>query len=595
VPKKKRRSAKRSARRSGHPARHSTQQHAEDGLDLLGDAEAALAADHPLQMLLLASGLIDLLDPRNNDPFDRSPEPESPTLAEMLTAFVTSQDPAAAALAWTMAQMSGDDLVRSRLVRDLGARSFLLPSWMHQLNKIEIIAAEQITDTVRDGYNIVVQVRLAGHDLTTVTYIDFNMGIIVKDNFVSDKGLDEFNQLWQEHADTRHTSLEALSPADARARISDAIERGAITIPRAESEDWPETRPLLEWIARQLPEGGIGLVRPEWSEEAREALANRFLASRYGAGLDLPDDQSIVGDLIFYRADYGFGDPLRWSPTAIEILMIDWYPRKIVADQSYLRRMPIVLRAFVQFAHADLGLDQEVTGEALDAIDSYEDDYLEAIGKPRRQGPEAILEAVGVLDPLDDDYPEDVDLLDEDDLLDEEDIKLYVLDLLADMVGGPERLAALTVEPLPDEPFDWTGLVEEIHERVGHVLRLCDDCCDHYFDVEHRTAVRRLLHDVASADHRIFLRRAKSETAAAALCWMVARANDSIRYLGLQTQELMSWFGLKSPPSSRADTMRNAIGAAWTQWPGSLGSPGYLTGARRQWIIERREDAYEPV
>jgi Domain of unknown function (DUF6398) len=593
VPKKRRSTKHSSSKRSGHPSRRSTRHSAEEDVDLLGDAEAALAADHPLHMLLLASGLLNLLDPRNDDPFDRSPRPERPPLAEVLTALVTSQDLAAAAVAWTVAQLSGDDLLRARVARDLDARSFLLPSWMHQLNKIEIVAAEQITDSVRDGYNIVVHVRLAGHDLTTITFIDFNMGIIVKDNFLSDRGLDDFNELWREHADTRHTALEALSPADARARISASIERGARTIPRAESEDWPATRPLLEWVVRQLPEGGTGFVRPEWSEEDRERLADRFLASSYGAGLDLPEDRSIVGDLIFYRADYGYGDPLHWSPTAIEILMMDWYLRKIVADQDYLRQMPTVLRAFVQFVHAELGLDQELTAEALDAIDFYQDGYLEAIGQPRRQGPEAILEAAGVLDPLDDDLADDDDP--DDDLIDEDDIKFFVLDMLADLVGGPNQLAGLTAEQLPDEAFDWDGLPEEIHQRVAEVLLLCDQCCDQYFDGEHRTAVRRLLHDVAATDRRIFMRRAKSETAAAALCWMVARANDSISYLKLQTQELMSGFGLESPPSSRAETMRQAIGADRTQWPGSLGSPRYLTGARRQWIIARRDEAYEPV
>ena len=44
--------------------------------------------------------------------------------------------------------------------------------------------------------------------------------------------------------------------------------------------------------------------------------------------------------------------------------MLDWYPRKIVADQRYLRRMPLVLRDFVRFAHHEIGLDEELTSEA---------------------------------------------------------------------------------------------------------------------------------------------------------------------------------------------------------------------------------------
>jgi len=404
VPKRKHRSARQSARRSGRPVgRPSQQRHSDDNGDLLDEVDFALAQNHPLLMLRTASALLDLLDPRNDDPFDRSPEPERVPIADLLSALITHKSPAAAALAWTAAQLSGNELLRTRVARDLGARTFLLPSWMHQLNKLDIIAAEQVTDQVRDGYDLVVHSRLAGHDITTVTFINFNLGMIVTDNLLSDRDLQNFNELWAQHADLRHTALEPLSHADACARISEAVAVGARTWPATESEDWPASRPLLEWILRQMPEGGAGFVRPEWSDEDREALVSRFLDSPYGGALDWPEDRSIVGDLIWYRADYGYGDPLRWSPTAIEILMLDWYPRKIVADQRYLRRMPTALRGFVQFAHAEIALDQELTAEVLDAIEFHERAYHSIISKPRRQGPEAISDALGVLDPLDDD------------------------------------------------------------------------------------------------------------------------------------------------------------------------------------------------
>jgi hypothetical protein len=544
-------------------------------------------------MLRTASALLDLLDPRNDDPFDRSPKPERVPIADLLGALITHQSPATAALAWTAAQLSGDELLRTRVARDLGARTFLLPSWMHQLNKLEIVAAEQVTDQVRDGYDLVVHCRLAGHDITTVTFINFNLGMIVTDNLLSDRDLENFNELWAQHADLRQTALEPLSPADACARISEAVAVGARTWPATESEDWPASRPLLEWILRQMPEGGAGFVRPEWSDEDREALVNRFLDSPYGRAFDRPEDRSIVGDLIRYRADYGYGDPLRWSPTAIEILMLDWYSRKIVADQLYLRRMPLVLRGFVQFTHAKINLDQELTAEALDAIEFHERAYHSIISKPRRQGPEAVLEAVGVLDALDDDL--EYDDLEDHPLYDHDDIKMFVLNLLADQVGGHDRLMALTTQLLPDEPFDWSGVPVEARDRVADVLTLCDDCCDRHLDVEHRTAVRRLLHDVAIGDPQIFVRRGKPETAAAALCWMVGRANETVGWSRLQTQDLMRSFGLNSPPRTRANTMRAAIGADVTKWPGSLGSPRYLAAARRQSIIKQRDQEYEPV
>jgi len=376
VPKKKHRS-RHSSQRSGHPARRAVRRRPQ--WDLLDEAEAALAAEHPMAMLQLASALLELMDPRSDDPFDHSPKTDRVEMPELMTWLSGSAEPAAAALAWTMAHVNGDEVLQARVVRDLGTPNVLLPAWLHQLGKIEIVAAEQVTEQMRDGYEVIIHARLAGYDLTAVTFIDFNLGGIVKDTFVTDRPIESFNELWKQHADTRHTTLEALPLAEARAWINGAIELGARTWPTIETEDWPASRPLLEWLLRHLPEGGTGFVRPEWSSADRSALADRFLASPYGAAHHGADNQSIIGDLIWYRADYGYGDPCRWSPIAIEILMLDWYPRKVIADQPYLRQMPAVLRDFVRFVHGEVALDDDLTTEALDAIDLSEHRYQETI------------------------------------------------------------------------------------------------------------------------------------------------------------------------------------------------------------------------
>ena len=421
--------------------------------------------------------------------------------------------------------------------------------------------------------------RLGGHDLTAVTLIDFNLGTIVKDCFFADRPLDEFNALWRQQDDAA-TDIQPLSLADARARIADAVEVGARTWPPVESEDWPASRPLLEWILRSMPTGGTGFDRPEWPEEEIERLADRFLASPYGRAFAGSADRSIVDDLLWYRTGYGYGDPLRWSGAAVEILLLDWYPRKIVAELELLLRMPAVLRAFIRFAHAEAGLDESLTADTLRAVDGFEPEYRDAVGRPRRQGPEALLERMGVLDPLADDS---------DGLLDFADLERFQRSMLAEMVGGEQQLDRLTAEPLPDEPFDDHGIPDQIAGRVAETLALVDRCCDELLDTEHRTAVRRLLHDVAIADPRGFDGRSKPRTAAAGLCWMVGRANESVGYGDLQTQELMAWFGLKTAPVARAESIRRALGLDPLSWPASLGSARYLTGERRAALVEQRD------
>ena len=523
--------------------------------------------------------MLNALDHRNDNPFDRSAAQERPELGDLLDWMAAVGEPEAAALALVMAHLADDELVRARTLRAVGARSFLLPRWLHELSQLEVMAAEQITDPLRDSHNVIVQARLGGHVLTAVTLVDFNLGTIVKDNFFTDQPLESFNALWREQDAEAHSGIEPLSAADARARLADAVEIGARTWPAVDTEDWPRTRPLLEWVLRQMPSGGVGFGRAEWSEQDQKRLVDRFLASPYAADLDRLDDPSIAGDLVWYRTDYGFGDPLRWSVTAAEILMLDWYPRKIVADQDYLARMPTVLRRFIQFGHAEAGLDENLTTETLQAVDAFEPDYRDAVSRPRRQGPEALLERMGVLDPLAHD----------DDLVDEDDLKAFMRGMLAELVGGEQQLDTLTTDPLPDEPFDEHGVPADVHDRVAATLALCDDCCTELLDTEHRTAVRRLLHDAAVRDPQSFGGRAKPRTAAAALCWLVGRANESVGYGGLQTQELMGWFGLKSPPVARANSIRRALGLDRLTWPGALGSARYLTAARRTALVTSRD------
>jgi hypothetical protein len=124
------------------------------------------------------------------------------------------------------------------------------------------------------------------------------------------------------------------------------------------------------------------------------------------------------------------------------------------------------------------------------------------------------------------------------------------------------------------------------------VLALCDACCDDLLDGEHRTACRRLLARVATGEPAIFRRRARSETGAAAICWLVGNANDSFDpgYSRLMVKDLVAHFGLSGTPSQRALTMLRAIGIEHGYvGDHSLGSPEYLVAAQRQRIIEQRE------
>ena len=545
--------------------------------DLLGDVRRALLDDHPLELLALVSSLLTAVDPRQQNPFAAARGATSgPSRAELLGTFIDVDRPETSALLGVVAALSADDVERRRLERVLAARSDHLPAWVHGLRGAEAYRTLQMTHLLGDGDNVIVGLRLpTGEELTAIVYIDHNMGTLVKDAFVVPEPIDELVAFMQTRIDDPDTTITDLHPADARTRITDAIEVGAITFPPVETDTWPASRPLVEWMVSLLPEGGRGYERPDWDESARQALVERFFASPFGASLDDREHRELLESILWFGCDYGPGDPLRWSPTAVEILLVDWIPRKLVADAAFLAKAPDLMRAFIRFSHAERGIPARLTDETLDAVNRWEPDYLATIRSPRPQGAMALLAAAGVVDP---DRAFDFDTI----------LRGY----LERAVGGAEALEALDDAPLPDESFSWDGIAEDIRDRVGEVLGLIDGCCEELLDTEHRTACRRVLRRVATGGPEVFRRRGRSDTAAAAICWAVCRANETFdqRRGGLTQKRLLAQFGLQGGSvSGRARTLLDAGG--FPRYPGdfSLGSPDYLVSGHRRTLITRRD------
>lgn len=117
----------------------------------------------------------------------------------------------------------------------------------------------------------------------------------------------------------------------------------------------------------------------------------------------------------------------------------------------------------------------------------------------------------------------------------------------------PQGAQALLAAMPPDKPFEWPGVPNDIHPRVREVLDLCDRCAEELLDIEHRTAQRRLLSRVAVGGPAIFRRKGVPERAAAAVAWVITKANESAGYWqgGLEVQELL-------PGSASIARSRNA-------------------------------------
>lgn len=552
--------------------------------DLIRDVAAALADDHPLTLIFMVSSLLAALEPLRANPFEQTLEPSLPTRDELVRTFLDVDLPETSALLAVITELSGDDIMRHRVRREITKRVHTLPEWLTDLGRATVDGVVEMVHMLGDGDNIMIGVSLPdGFALSLVVYIDHNMGTLVKDAFAVPEPLDaliEHMRLAGE--DDPDTTWTDLSPADARARIRGAITLGSVAFPPLETDTWPACRPLVEWILGILPAGGTGYQRPFWDDNTLAELTERFLTSPFGAGLDNTDHRGLMKSVLWFGTAYGPGDPLRWSPVAVEILLIHWIPRKIADDAVYLAKLPELLRAFIRFCHHERGIRAALTARTLATVDEYEPQFQRMIRSPRPSSPAALLAAMSALNsggawPLPEAQPTSLPEI--------------LLDPLRCAVGGEDALDKLDTAPLPDEPFEWDPIPADIHERVAEVLRLIDRCCDELLDVECRTACRRYLARAAAADPEIFRRRGRAHTAAAAICWGIGKANDLFAR-ELLVKDLMGHFGIgQGSVSQRSEPLLRAIGVdPHRQYREmNLGSPDYLTSTRRKEILALRD------
>ena len=571
---------------------------ASEELDLMGEMRARLAMGDPLDFLAEVSGVLTVVDPRSVSPMERASGKEVKTSAlSLMDSFADDDRLETTAMLAAIAQLGFNDGLRRRAASAVARRRQPLPEWLERLGESVAYRAVEMVHVLGDGDDVMIGVRMpTGDELTVVLYVDHNMGTVAKDGFVVPGPIGQVVGLMKSHPEAPDdTELKELDLADARARAEEALSNGAMLWSQPKSDSWPQSRPLVEWAVRLLPEGGSGYRRQDWSEADRAELTKDFFASPFAEAVRGGSYRDLFEPLLWFGCDNPPGDPLRWSPVAVEVLLADWVPRRIIAGVGFLSKMPDLLRAFIQYAHDRRGVPSKLTAETLTAVDEWEPHFQRLIRADRPQRPGS--------KPFDDE-PFFDDPWDEP--LEPLDVNEIVLDSLREAVGGAEALESLDARPLPDEDFDWEGVADDIREAVAEVLRLCDRYADDVLDVEFRTALRRLLARAARGDPKVFRRRARADTAASALCWAIGKANDlfSPYGRGLLIKDMAAYFGLKgSTASQRANTLINAAGArpdyesysspyAFSYYYSSdlpLGAPDLLVSTRRRRILELRD------
>lgn len=568
--------------RNAPSQRHDSRRTRNEDPPLIQEMAGYLNDDDVLGLLAQVSGLLHVLDPGRDHILTRSQTPTGNAAVDR-GQFVRSlididlRETTAILTAWQ--HLAADELESRLITNELRRRHHPLPGWLTTLGQARVARVATMRDAFGDVDQYLVELHWGpGVVLTLVAMMDANLGYALADGFALPVPIDEVQRIAA--GSPEPITFEDVDPAQARARIEQGVEHSAMIVPPIETESWPLASPLLEWAVRLLPTGGSGRDFSSDGDAVEPArIAADFAASRHARGLDRHLATSIAESLCWF-AEFNCGDPLRWSPVKVEQVLEDWWPRKVVAPSEEQDAVPDVLAAFVRYCGATKGLGRAQVSEIVRAIEDSRPVYQQLLASPGRD-PATMLARLAAGLPLDGDdgsfEPSDWDQLD-------------MLEVLADRVGGRETLDELTTDPLPDEAFSWEGLPDDIRPRVELVLAELDPRAERLFDVEFRTACRRLLTHVALTHPEIFRRRGSEVTAACAIAYLVADANDFIGARGVYAKTLAERFGLTAMPTSRADTFRRAArDGGWTNALGGVCNPDLLTSQGRRKLIESRD------
>ena len=241
------------------------------------------------------------------------------------------------------------------------------PAWAADVGQAEIVGTHVVTHETGDGIDvaIVARHRSARRDHVVAVYVDRTLGGLATDLLVHDDA-EEYLRLSR---DAPGMVVEALDPAVALATIDAAVDTTfEAGVPAAVADGFSPLLSLVEHYSAKLPDGGTALPMPTpQGRDACEAIVDRFLGGL--GGLSLRADRDVLIEAATFVDHELGGDPLRWSAPVTQIVLGAWLPLADLGPES-AERLPKALRAFIPWAHQQLGWGDRYLDEVLGILDA---------------------------------------------------------------------------------------------------------------------------------------------------------------------------------------------------------------------------------
>lgn len=342
-------------------------------------ARGISAEDDPLQAEVFASGLLATFD----RPLVDQPDPVAFFGGRLVAHLVGKRSPDALALLHAVAAVAPESVAnaaRSAITR-LRAAGRADPSWAAHVGRARSQGAWASIDEFGDQEVVAVTFGYDDGRTHALTFmIDHNFEGLVRQAFIGDDP-EAIRREWEETSHLPIVPLDAQKVAD---RLAQALRMYDLYLDPPCAEDVPELVPLMKARLRVTLPPGREPERREATEAQRAELVASFAAARE-AGSSARVAQ-LARTIVDYRFDHTDGDPLRWSPIAVELCLLDWFPRKVTLDDADVAAVPDALRRWVKYSGRRKRLAGDAVAETLAAIAEFEPEFREAMRDPRRSG-----------------------------------------------------------------------------------------------------------------------------------------------------------------------------------------------------------------
>ena len=313
----------------------------------------------------------------------------------------------------------------------MAGRSGALPAWLPHAGRVRVTGAYAYGDRYGDQTGYIATFayddeRLGGPEHAVLVLADHNAGIAV-DVLVTAPAEEMLGGLREAVAadPERMSWFTQTTPATVRAAASAYLRLTDLAADLPEDDSLSANRALAQARIAVLPaEGppageagtapaavpadGDGQPATPQSRVAADAttrasLAREFLESPEADVAGLADAgpaaESVryCADLIVdFAASARAGDPLRWSPAAVESFLLDWVHTRAVLDSEDVATLPRVLATWVLWAGHRLGIPTPAVRRTLDACRTHraEFDRLCASGERQSAAARAVADMV---------------------------------------------------------------------------------------------------------------------------------------------------------------------------------------------------------